>query len=100
MMKYTKAISLLAMFCFQNWISITEALECDGQLLVNAVCLPRNYSKEETPSPPPVKATGKFASIEILRLNLKEQTMTLAIEVGLGWADDRYVFFCTCLNPH
>ena len=68
-----------------------EAFECEGTLLLPSVCLPSSYSKESPPSAPPVKASGKFGSLEILGLNLKEQTMTLAIEVGLGWLDERFV---------
>ena len=61
---------------------------CNGTLLTPEVCLPINFAKE-VPYKIPIGIWGKYYDIEVLGVNLKAQTMTLAVSATLSWIDPR-----------
>jgi hypothetical protein len=75
-------ICLLVRYCNGQYIN------CTGKLLTRSACLPDTYAKLMPPvMPTPLK--GYFRDIEVIGINLKQQTMTLSLEVSVWWEDSR-----------
>jgi hypothetical protein len=65
-----------------------QYLNCTGKLLSRSACLPDTYAKLSPPgNPTPLQ--GRFRDIEVIGINLKQQTMTLSLAITLWWEDSR-----------
>jgi hypothetical protein len=65
-----------------------QYLDCIGKLLTRSACLPDTYAKEKPPDYP-APLYGNYKNIEVIGINLKEQTMTLSLEATIWWQDSR-----------
>ena len=59
----------------------------------DSICLPENYKKDEAPyknKPCTIETTFNF--IRVLKVNDKDSTITLSLELNLKWRDNRLMF--------
>ena len=59
----------------------------------DSICVPEDYKKDVTPSiNKPCTIEANFNFIRILKVNDRDSTITLSLELNLKWRDDRLIF--------
>ena len=86
----TPVIVICCLICVQGKVE-----KCSGKYLLPSICLPSTYVKEVPPTDLPVIVKGHFGNADIIKLDLKDQTMTVTVGLSIGWMDHRYSGACS-----